>query len=97
MPLVMLDKNYPHEKLDRVVRRKKSDLKIINKQIAKHLSVSERGIIYKRKNGFFTFDELIKLFSYLEFTEYGKKNSRGAERNDYGLFKKTQRSDYGNG
>lgn len=42
MPLVKLDKNYPHEKLDRVVRRKKSDLKIINKQIAKHLSVSGR-------------------------------------------------------
>lgn len=69
MPLVKLDKNYPHEKLDRIVRRKKSDHKIINKQIAKHLSVSERGILYKRKNGFFTFDELIKLFSYLEFTD----------------------------
>lgn len=43
MPLVKLDKNYPHEKLDRVIRRKKSDHKIINKQIAKHLSVSEKG------------------------------------------------------
>ena len=28
MPLVKLDKGYSHEKLDRVVRRKKSDHKI---------------------------------------------------------------------
>ena len=69
MPLVKLDKGYSHEKLDRVVRRKKSDYKIINKQIANRLSVSERGILYKRKNGFYTFDELVKLFSYLEFTD----------------------------
>lgn len=69
MPLVKLDKGYSHEKLDRVIRRKKSDYKIINKQIATHLSVSERGILYKRKHGFFTFDELIKLFAYLEFTD----------------------------
>lgn len=69
MPLVKLDKGYSHEKLDRVVRRKKSDHKIINKQIANRLSVSERGILYKRKNGFYTFDELVKLFSYLEFTD----------------------------
>lgn len=69
MPLVKLDKGYSHEKLDRVVRRKKSDHKIINKQIANQLSVSERGILYKRKNGFYTFDELVKLFSYLEFTD----------------------------
>lgn len=69
MPLVKLDKGYSHEKLDRVVRRKKSDQKIINKQIAKHLSVSERGILYKRKHGFYTFDELIKLFDYLGFTD----------------------------
>lgn len=69
MPLVKLDKGYSHEKLDRVVRRKKSECRIINKQIANHLSVSERGILYKRKNGFFTFDELIKLFDYLEFTD----------------------------
>lgn len=69
MPLVKLDKGYSHEKLDRVVRRKKSDHKIINKQIANRLSVSERGILYKRKNGFYTFDELIKLFSYLEFMD----------------------------
>lgn len=69
MPLVKLDKGYSHEKLDRVIRRKKSDYKIINKQIANRLSVSERGILYKRKHGFFTFDELIKLFSYLEFTD----------------------------
>ena len=69
MPLVKLDKTYPHEKLDRVVRRKKSEHKIINKQIAKSLSVSERGILYKRKHGFYTFDELIKLFDCLEFTD----------------------------
>ena len=69
MPLVKLDKGYSHEKLDRVVRRKKSDHKIINKQIANRLSVSERGILYKRKTGFYTFDELIKLFSYIEFTD----------------------------
>jgi hypothetical protein len=69
MPLVKLDKGYSHEKLDRVVRRKKSDYRIINKQIAKSLGVSERGILYKRKHGFFTFDELIKLFDYLEFTD----------------------------
>ena len=69
MPLVKLDKGYSHEKLDRVVRRKKSDHRIINKQIAKSLGVSERGILYKRKHGFFTFDELIKLFDYLEFTD----------------------------
>lgn len=69
MPLVKLDKKYPHEKLDRVVRRKKSEHRIINKQIAKSLGVSERGILYKRKHGFFTFDELIKLFAYLEFTD----------------------------
>ena len=69
MPLVKLDKGYSHEKLDKVVRRKKSDHKIINKQIANRLSVSERGILYKRKNGFYTFDELVKLFSYLEFTD----------------------------
>ena len=36
---------------------------------ANRLSVSERGILYKRKTGFYTFDELIKLFSYLEFTD----------------------------
>lgn len=69
MPLVKLDKGYSHEKLDRVVRRKKSDHKIINKQIANRLSVSERGILYKRKNGFYTFDELVKLFDYLGFTD----------------------------
>ena len=69
MPLVKLDKKYPHEKLDRVVRRKKSEHRIINKQIAKSLGVSERGILYKRKHGFFTFDELIKLFDYLGFTD----------------------------
>lgn len=69
MPLVKLDKGYSHEKLDRVVRRKKSDHKIINKQIANRLSVSERGILYKRKHGFYTFDELIKLFDYLGFTD----------------------------
>lgn len=69
MPLVKLDKGYSHEKLDRVIRRKKSDHRIINKQIAKSLGVSERGILYKRKHGFFTFDELIKLFDYLEFTD----------------------------
>ena len=69
MPLVKLDKGYSHEKLDRVVRRKKSDYKIINKQIANRLSVSERGILYKRKNGFYTFDELVKLFGYLAFTD----------------------------
>lgn len=69
MPLVKLDKGYSHDKLDRVIRRKKSEYKIINKQLANSLCVSERGILYKRKNGFYTFDELIKLFDYLEFTD----------------------------
>lgn len=69
MPLVKLDKGYSHEKLDRVIRRKKSECRIINKELAHSLCVSERGILYKRKNGFYTFDELVKLFDYLGFTD----------------------------
>ena len=32
MPLVKLDKAYPHAKLDRVVRRKKSEHRVINEE-----------------------------------------------------------------
>ena len=69
MPLVKLDRAYPHTKLDRVVRRKKSEHKVINKEIAKALGVSERGILYKRKHGYYTFDELLRLFDSLQFSD----------------------------
>ena len=69
MSIATVDDLRRKKKLDRLVRRKKSDYKIINKQIANRLSVSERGILYKRKTGFYTFDELIKLFDYLGFTD----------------------------
>ena len=82
MPLVKLDKNYQAELLDREVRKRKAEFRITNKDMAGWLGVSERGLVYKRKYGTYSLEDLSIIFDRFVFSidTIAKVFRRGAKK-----------------
>ena len=82
MPLVKLDKHYQAELLDREVRKRKAEFRITNRDMAGWLGVSERGLVYKRKYGTYSLEDLSIIFDRFQFPieTIGKVFRRGAKK-----------------
>lgn len=69
MPLIKLDRNYKNKKLDKAIRRHQVEKDLTLKEIAEAAGLTERGLYNKRMKGNFTWEELIKIFFFLGFTD----------------------------
>lgn len=69
MPLIKLDRNYKNKRLDKTIRLHQVERDLTLKEIAESVGLTERGLYNKRRKGNFSWEELIRLFSTLGFTD----------------------------